>query len=114
MAYGSNPGPASGGGGNEDYYSDGPAKAEEASGGDEEAKADDGANETTIPKSMLMGKDFKVGEEVMFQITAIHGEEVRIKYATEKGESEEKGEGEEASAGAPPPKGDAEMSSMMY
>lgn len=115
MAYGSNPGPASGGGGGEDYYSDAPAKAEEASGGEEEAKPDEGAIETTIPKSMLMGKDFKVGEEVVFEITAIHGDEVSIKYATEGEEKgEEKGEGEEAQAGAPPPKGDAEMSSMMY
>lgn len=115
MAYGSNPGPASGGGGGEDYYSDAPAKAE-ASTGEEEAKPDEGAIETTIPKSMLMGKDFKVGEEVVFEITAIHGDEVSIKYATEgeeKGEGEG-GEGEEGSAGAPPPKGDAEMSSMMY
>lgn len=70
--------------------------------------------ETTIPKAMLMGKTFKVGEEVMFEITAIHGDEVSIKYATEKGEGKEEGEGEETSAGAPPPKGDSEMSSMMY
>ena len=111
MAYGNNPGPASGGGGGEDYYSDAPASSQ-APGGEEEAKPDEGASETTIPKAMLMGKDFKVGEEVMFQITAIHGDEVSIKYATEKGEGKEEGSEE----GAPPPeapKGDSEMASMM-
>ena len=109
MAYGNNPGPASGGGGGEDYYSDAPAKAEAAQ--TDESKTDEGAMETTIPKSLLMGKDFKVGEEVMFEITAMHGEEVSIKYATGKGSDEEKGEGSEMAAA---PKGDGEMSSMMY
>jgi len=114
MAYGNNPGPASGGGGGgEDYYSDAPASSQ-APGGEEEAKPDEGATETTIPKAMLMGKDFKVGEEVMFEITAIHGDEVSIKYATGKeGSAEETDEGGASSGGAPPPKGDSEMASLM-
>lgn len=110
MAYGNNPGPASGGGGGEDYYSDAPASAEAAK--PEEGKTDEGAMETTIPKAMLMGKDFKVGEEVVFEITAMHGDEVSIKYATEKGSDEEKGEGEGYPSSGPP-KGDGEMASMM-
>jgi hypothetical protein len=111
MAYSSNPGPASrGGGGGEDYYSDAPAKTEAPKG--DEGKSDEGAMETTIPKSLLMGKDFKVGEEVVFEITAMHGEEVSIKYATgDKGSDEEAPEGGEPAAA---PKGDSEMSSMMY
>jgi len=107
----SNPGPASGGGG-EDYYSDAPASSQ-APGGEEEAKPDEGATETTIPKAMLMGKDFKVGEEIMLEITAFHGDEVSVRYASEKGSDEEKGEGESPGAGAPPPQGDSEMASLM-
>ena len=34
-----------------------------------------------LPKSVLMGKDFKVGEEVVLKITAIRGNEVEVEYA---------------------------------
>jgi hypothetical protein len=42
-----------------------------------------------LPKEILMGKDFKVGEEVVLQIKAIHGDSVEVAYAPEKGKGEE-------------------------
>ena len=64
-----------------------------------------------IPKSLLAGKDFKPGEEMVVKIVGIHGDKVEIAYAPEKG-----GEGEEPEkAGMPEGMGggDQEMQSMM-
>lgn len=49
-----------------------------------------------IPKSLLAGKKFNPGDEIMLQIVAEHGEEVEVKYAPEKPEepSETKSETE--------------------
>jgi len=41
-------------------------------------------NETALlPKTILGGKEFKPGEEVVLKIVADHGEEVEVEYATE-------------------------------
>lgn len=37
-----------------------------------------------IPKSLLAGKDFQVGEEVVLKIVHDHGDEVEVEYAPEK------------------------------
>lgn len=37
-----------------------------------------------IPKSLLAGKNFKPGDEVIFKIDSIHDDEVIISYAPEK------------------------------
>jgi hypothetical protein len=42
-----------------------------------------------IPKSLLAGKKFNPGDEVVLQIVAEHGEEVEVKYAPEKPEEDE-------------------------
>jgi len=65
----------------EDYYPSNP-------GSDRPKKADDSEEpeEKTalIPKSLLMGKDFKPGEEVIFKIVHLYEDEVEIAYATEE------------------------------
>lgn len=52
------------------------------------AKTVDEQNEdsavTLIPKSLLAGKKFNPGDEVVLQIVADHGDQVEVKYAPEK------------------------------
>ena len=36
-----------------------------------------------VPKSILMGKDFKVGDEVILKIKSMEGENVELEYAPE-------------------------------
>lgn len=64
-----------------------------------EAKSTDEATQSPtglISKSLLGGKDFKVGDEVVLEIVAEHGDEVEVKYASEKPETETKSdEGDE-------------------
>jgi hypothetical protein len=64
----------------------------------EESVDDQNAGNPTalLPKTILGGKTFKVGDEVVLKITADHGDEVAVAYATEKpGMSEEKSGAEE-------------------
>lgn len=35
-----------------------------------------------IPKSLLGGKEFKAGEEVVLKIVKVYGDEVEVEYAT--------------------------------
>jgi len=63
-----------------------------------------------LPKSIMMGKDFKPGDEIVLKIDAIHDDEIEVSYAPAK-ESEQPKEPEDAPAEAP--QGDAEMASMM-
>jgi len=42
-----------------------------------------------LPKSLMAGKDFKVGDEIMMKITAIHEKDFEVEYAPEKGQEEE-------------------------
>jgi hypothetical protein len=48
--------------------------------------SEDQEHETSalLPKSILAGKDFKVGEEVVLKIDAIHDDEIEVSYATGK------------------------------
>lgn len=41
-----------------------------------------------IPKSLLAGKKFNPGDEIVLEIVAEHGEEVEVKYASEKPDKE--------------------------
>lgn len=52
-----------------------------------------------IPKSLLGGKKFKVGDEVMLKIEHEYEDEVEVSYATAKPESE--GKTEDATEGEP-------------
>ncbi len=60
-----------------------------------------------IPKSILGGKKFEPGEEVVLKIVADHGEEMEVEYATEK-----PGEKEEPMKEKPAPDMDGELASM--
>ena len=120
MAYG-NPGSGSAyaaKGGSEDMFSDAPeSKGEERmTPHDEEKEHDDKdyGETAVIPKSLLGGKDFQPGEEMVVQIVSVHGDQVEIKYAPEKGGGEKKEEGGPAPGEESAPKGDSEMQSMMY
>lgn len=92
----------------EDYYSDAPDSAPDKSA--DAPKTDEGEMPVaTLPKAMLMGKDFKPGDEIVLKIDSIHDDEVVVSYAPEK---PKEGEGEGApEPGGPPP--DSEMASMM-
>lgn len=60
-----------------------------------EPKTTDEATESStglISKSLLGGKHFGVGDEVVLEIVADHGEEVEVKYASEKPESKTESE----------------------
>lgn len=50
---------------------------------------DSGEESALIPKSLLAGKDFEPGEEIVFQIVKMRGDEVEIRYAKEKPDDSE-------------------------
>lgn len=54
--------------------------------------ATEGGESALIPKSLLMGKDFNPGDEVVFKIVHIYEDEVEIQYATGGQEEEEPSE----------------------
>lgn len=71
----------------DDLYSDGEDSGAEAP--KEEAKQED-SPAAVLPKSILAGKTFNVGDEVVLKITGMHGDEVTVEYApAKKGEKEE-------------------------
>lgn len=80
-----------------EYYSDAgsnpgpqaePAKPEEDAGDSQTAE---------LPKSVLGGKEFKPGEEVVLQIVQVNEDSVIVKYASEdKGKEKEPAETAEA------------------
>jgi hypothetical protein len=95
MAY-DNPGP-----GKEDLYDSG--------GGEEKAeKYDEGKDDSpaaTLPKSILGGKKFNVGDEVVLKITHLGDEEVTVTYAPEEKDESEKEEGGEKEMAEAPSEG---------
>lgn len=106
MPYNTKPAPP------EDMFTDGPEPAAPKTAETDEP----GENHTAVlPKSILAGKDFKPGEEVVLKIVAIHDNDVEVEYAPEKGSEETKAEPEEEVAPTPPESGggDQEMASMM-
>jgi hypothetical protein len=89
-------------------YSDAAPPATEPSG--QEEKSDESPR-GLLPKSILMGKDFKPGEEIVLKIEAIHDDEVEVSYATgEEGKGGDEGGSQEAPA---PQSSDSGMASMM-
>ncbi len=90
-----------------DYYSGGddksapmeagadPNEAAEPQG--EEQGEESVAESALLPKSILAGKTFNVGDEVVLKIKAMHDNEIEVEYATEKGS--DKGEPESRSTG---------------
>jgi len=66
-------------------YSDSAAPSTAQDAGNATPK-DEQEEETSalLPKSILAGKEFKVGEEVVLKIDAIHDDEIEVSYATGK------------------------------
>src|SRR5574342_131837 len=50
---------------------------------------DEGEATALLPKSILGGKEFKPGEEVVLQIKAVYDDEVEVAYAKEKKDDKE-------------------------
>lgn len=79
----------------DDLYSDG---ADSQGGDDAKApdKADeqqDDATEAVLPKAILAGKEFNVGDEVVLTVTGIHDDQISVKYSTSKADDSGKDEG---------------------
>jgi hypothetical protein len=115
MAYGNpgNPGPK------EDLYGDGPEEQPmEKKGGEGE---DEEYPTAVLPKSILMGKEFKPGDEVVLRITEMHDDQVVVTYAPaekeegskEKDEAEGEGEMAPTAGGGEAGGGGGGYSSMM-
>lgn len=64
-----------------------PEPTEEGTG--ENDSQDTGGETALLPKSILAGKDFKPGEEVVLKIVRIHDDEVEVQYAPDKHEESE-------------------------
>lgn len=69
-----------------DHYDDGP--------NDPEGDDDSNMTSAVLPKSILRGKKFDVGDEVVLKITAIGDGEITVEYATGDEESPEEDAGE--------------------
>ena len=59
--------------------------------GDEADEKDMGVT-ALLPKTILAGKKFDVGEEVVLKIVHDHGDEIEVAYAPEKKEGEDDGD----------------------
>lgn len=92
----------------EDNYSDTPDNEAAEPAPDNEA-AENESPRGLLPKSILMGKDFKPGDEIVLKIDAIHDDEVEVSYATEKSD----GGGTEEAPATEKPAGASGMASMM-
>lgn len=83
----------------EDLYSNNMGDTAPAEGEDKpkpDAKEDTRGDEqeAILPRSILSGKDFKVGDRVELEVTAIRDNEISVKYSTGKGDSDEARESE--------------------
>lgn len=71
----------------DDLYDDSPSAPPESA----KDKKSEGEPTALLDKSVLGGKEFNVGEEVVLKIVAMHDNEVEVEYAPEKPESKDKG-----------------------
>lgn len=72
----------------------------------DEKTEEEGAGESAmLPKSILAGKDFNPGDELVLKVVAIHGDEVEVEYAKEGGDEKGGRKGGDMSDGEP--RGDA-------
>lgn len=92
----------------DDLYSDG---ADTAGTGDESKspeKADDqqdDATEAVLPKGLMAGKMFNIGDEIVLTITGIHDDQFSVKYSTAKGDDQSKDDKSGDKADMPPAMG---------
>lgn len=60
-------------------------EAEEQNETLDEKTEEEGAGESALlPKSILAGKDFTPGDELVLKVVAMHGDEVEVEYASTK------------------------------
>ena len=75
----------------EDLYSNDTGEAapqgEDKPDAEEDTRGDE--QEAILPRSILAGKEFNVGDELTLEVTAIRDGEISVKYSTGKGEPEE-------------------------
>ena len=67
----------------EDLYAD------ESMGEDNAPKKDEGETTALLDKSILAGKHFDVGDEVVLKIVAMHDNEIEVAYSAEPDKSKE-------------------------
>ena len=78
----------------EDLYSDNmgdappPGEDKSKTEGDAEDESRGDEQEAILPRSILAGKEFNVGDELTLKVTAIRDGEISVKYATGKSEDE--------------------------
>jgi hypothetical protein len=78
--------PNPGTGADENYFNDGPQS-------EPQDKQKEGTEETgLLPKSLMAGKNFKVGEEIVLKITAIHEKDFEVEYSHDESKEEKGGE----------------------
>jgi len=79
-----------------------PAPREEEARGDQEDRAEEAT--ALLPKQFFAGHEPEVGDRCEVEVTAVHEEEVSVKYVTEhEGEEEAEAKGKQpAMAGGPP------------
>lgn len=53
-------------------------------GADTPPEETEGGTTALLPKSVLGGKDFEPGEEVVLKVVKVHEDEVEVEYAPEK------------------------------
>ena len=87
----------------DDYFSD----------GDMPKESDDMPTTAVLPKSILAGKTFKPGDEVVLKIDRINEDSIEVSYAY--GDEDDKGEHEEGEGDSDiqPPESMAKEPSMM-
>lgn len=76
------------------YYPD--DEPDESSPGEDDGGSgmeEGGVQTALIPKSLLMGKEFNPGDEVVLEIVHLYEDEVEVKYAPEKKDKKEEKEG---------------------
>jgi len=104
--YGSNPGSSQ-----DDYFNDGPSSTPK----DKQAEGDQ--EEGLLPKSLMAGKSFKPGDEIILEVTYVGEKDFGVRYSTgddkgkEEGKSSDMPEKETADMGGG---GGSESESMMY
>lgn len=67
-----------------------------------EQKEEDTGNTALLPKSILGGKDFQPGEEVVLKIVRVHGDEIEVEYASDEKPTEGPSANDEIDAMASP------------
>lgn len=85
-----------------DYYDDDAARTSEPEPDDQHdaVKGDESTSQQALlPKSILAGKTFEVGDEVVLKIDEIRGDEVVVSYASGEDKPKDAGDMEEMPAG---------------